>query len=338
MTGPARGAALGLAAFGVFATHDVLVKTLGGSYAPFQIIFFSVLFSFPLATLMLLRDDAKRDLRPVHPWWTGFRTAAVVTVSACAFYAFSTLPLAQVYAILFAAPLVITVLSIPMLGETVRLRRWLAVLAGLAGVVIVLRPWGGAELGPGHLAALVAACLGAFASVVVRKIGRDERPVVLLLYPLCANFVAMGAVLPAVYRPMPLEHLGLIALVAALSFGAALMLIVAYRSAPATLVAPMQYSQIVWAAVYGAVFFGEVPDAMTVLGAAIIIGSGLYILFREARGSATTPNLRARTRMATPGAPRVAGFVAHGFAGLSGLPGRSLAHGVTPGPHPPDER
>jgi drug/metabolite transporter (DMT)-like permease len=328
MTGPVRGAALGLAAFGVFATHDVLVKTLGATYAPFQIIFFSVLFNFPLATLMLLRDDAKRDLRPVHPWWTAFRTAAAVTVSACAFYAFSVLPLAQVYAILFAAPLVITVLSIPMLGETVRLRRWLAVLAGLAGVVIVLRPWGGTELSAGHLAALVAACLGAFTSVVVRKIGRDERPVVLLLYPLVANFVAMGAVLPMVYRPMPLEHLGLVAMVAALSFGATLMLITAYRSAPATLVAPMQYSQIVWAAIYGALFFGEMPDAMTVLGTSVIIGSGIYILARESTASTVQPNLRTRARMATPGAPRVGRYLQAGPVGLSGLPGRS----VTPGP------
>jgi drug/metabolite transporter (DMT)-like permease len=329
VTGPVRGAALGLAAFGIFATHDVLVKTLGGAYAPFQIVFFSVLFSFPLASLMLLQDDAKRDLRPVHPWWTGFRTASVVATSACAFYAFSTLPLAQVYAILFAAPLVITVLSIPMLGETVRLRRWLAVLAGLVGVAIVLRPWGGADLGPGHLAALVAACLGAFSSVVVRKIGRDERPVVLLLYPLVANFVAMGALLPLVYRPMPLEDLGLVALVAALSFGATLMLITAYRSAPATLVAPMQYSQIVWAAAYGAIFFGEVPDGMTVLGAGVIIASGLYILFRESRASQVQPNLRTRARMATPGAPRVGRYLRGrpglpAGAGLSGVPGRSV--------------
>ncbi len=343
-----RGAGAALLAFAIFATHDVLIKMLGGGYSAFQIVFFSVLFSFPLATIMLMRDADEGTLIPRHPWWMAVRTAASVITAACAFYAFSVLPLAQVYAILFAAPLVITVLSIPMLGEVVRLRRWLAVLAGLAGVVVVLRPGGGdAALGAGHAAALAAACLGAFASVVVRKIGRAERSVVLLLYPLVANFVVMGALLPFVYRPMPLGDLGLLAAVAVLSLVATVLLIGAYRSTPAGVIAPMQYSQIVWATLFGALFFEESPDAYTALGAAIIIGSGLYILFREGREgeSSNQPNLRNRSRIGTPGAPRISGFMAGegpergpmsvpAEAGLRGAPGRAgrLAPALPPGP------
>ena len=134
------GALFALAAFGLFATHDVVVKTLGAYYAPFQIIFFSVLFSFPLATLMLMRDPTSGHLRPVHPWWTALRTAAAVLTGFSAFYAFSVLPLAQVYAILFSAPLLITVLAIPVLGERVGLHRWAAVCVGLAGVNRTHRP------------------------------------------------------------------------------------------------------------------------------------------------------------------------------------------------------
>ena len=296
-----KGVLFALAAFAVFATHDVIVKFLGTHYAPFQIIFFSALLTFPLATFMLMRDPTQGHLRPVHPWWTGFRTAAAVVGAVSVFYAFSVLPLAQVYAILFATPLLITILSIPVLGETVRLRRWAAVVVGLIGVIVVLRP-GQAELSLGHGAALMGACAAAFASIIVRKIGRDERSVVLMLYPLVANFVVMGAALPFVYQPMPIEHLGLVAVISAFAFVAGLMMIAAYTNADAAIVAPMQYSQIIWATLFGILLFDELPDQATLVGAAIIIASGLYIVLRESRGggSENTPVLRTRSRHETP--------------------------------------
>ena len=312
-SGNVRAALLGLAAFGIFATHDAIIKSLGSSYAPFQLVFFSVLLSFPLTTLLLMRDTTAGTLIPRHPWWMGARTAAVVATGVGAFYAFSVLPLAQAYAIIFASPLLITVLSIPILGETVRLRRWLAVGAGLVGVMIVLRP-GMVELGLGHAAALLAACCGAFGAVVVRRIGREERPVVMLLYPMTANFVLMAAILPVVYVPMPFSDLAAMAAVAALAFCGMLLMIVAYRSGDPSVVAPMQYSQIVWATVYGALFFEETPDAVTALGAVVVIGSGLYILFREGRASENTPVLATRGRLETGTTPRIAGVVSRGAA------------------------
>ncbi|MHC0052224.1 DMT family transporter [Actibacterium sp. D379-3] len=301
-----KGALLALAGFAVFSTHDVVVKVLGAHYSPIQIVFFMVLLGFPLISLMLIRDASGESLRPRRPWWSLLRTVAVIVTGFSAFYAFSVLPLAQTYAILFATPLLITLLSIPILGETVRLRRWLAVIVGLIGVLVVLRP-GQSALGAGHLAALAAAVGSAFASIIVRKIGQEERSVVLLLYPMIGNFVVMGAALPFVYRPMPIEHLGGLALIAGFALLAMLCMIQAYKAGEAVVVAPMQYSQILWATFYGYVFFGETLDAPTVIGAAIIIASGLYILFREGRGSVSEnrPVLRTRTRPETGTYPRI---------------------------------
>jgi len=306
MRGSLPGLLFALLGFALFSTHDVVVKSLGGAYAPFQTIFFSVLFSFPIATLMLLRDATPGTLQPVHPGWVAFRTLAAVIATMCAFYAFSVLPLAEVYAILFATPLLITVLAIPLLGEKVRLRRGLAVLFGLAGIIVVLQP-GQTSLTLGHLAALTAAIGGAVASVIVRRIGAEERSVVLLLYPMVANFVVMGAALPFVYQPMPLPDLGRMALTAVLAFAAMTCMIRAYRLAEAALVAPMQYSQIIWALVFGALLFNETPSGRTLVGAAMVIASGLYIVFRESRAgvSETTPVLRSRSRVGTPAALRL---------------------------------
>lgn len=305
-----NGALLALAAFAIYAVHDVVVKTLGAFYAPFQIMFFSVMFSFPLTVMIMMRDKTMGNLRPRHPWWTALRTGAAVVTGVSAFYAFAALPLAQTYAILFATPLLITILSIPILGETVRLRRWIAVFVGLIGVLVVLRP-GQTDMTLGHLAAVVAACAAALASVIVRKIGREERSIVLLLYPMMTNFVVMGCLLPLVYRPMPIEHLGAVALMAGLGVLAALILIAAYRAGEAAVIAPMQYSQILWASVFGVIFFDEGIDVQTGVGAAIVIASGIYIVLREAGSNASenTPVLRTRSRPETGTAPRVSSML-----------------------------
>lgn len=301
-----RGAIYALIAFAIFSTHDVVVKFLGSQYHAIQIIFFSVLLGFPLVLLMLIRDRSDGNLRPVHPWWTALRTAAAVVTGVTAFYAFSVLPLAQTYAILFATPLLITVLAIPILGEKVGIRRGLAVVVGLIGVLIVLRP-GSEPLSLGHGAALTAAVCSAFASVIVRKIGQEERAAVLLIFPMMANFVVLGAALPFVYRPMPIEHLGLVGIIALFGFVAMLFVIAAYRLAPAVVVAPMQYSQMIWAAIFGALIFDESPDAWTLAGAAVIIASGLYIVLREGRAqvSANTPVLQTQSRPDTGIWPRI---------------------------------
>jgi len=301
-----RGALLALAAFGIYATHDVVVKFLGASYTAFQIIFFSGLLGFPIVTMMLMGDRTDGNLIPKHPWWTALRTVSAVLTGIGGFYAFSVLPLAQTYAILFAMPILITLLAIPILGEKIGLRRGIAIGVGLLGVLIVLRP-GAVDLNLGHLAALSAAVTGALTSVIVRKIGHDERPILLMLYPMVANFILMGCLLPFVYVPMPVGHFGLLALMALMGIVAGMLSIAAYRTAPAIIVAPMQYSQIIWAGFYGWLFFNENLDLYTVAGTAVIIASGIYIVLREGtpQVSENRPVLENRSRLDTGAFPRI---------------------------------
>lgn len=310
MTSNFRGALFALLGFGLFSTHDAIVKHLGGEYTAFQIIFFRTVMSFPLITVMLMQDKSAGHLRPNHPWWIALRMASDMLAGAGAFYAFSVLPLAQVYAMLFASPLLITVLAIPILGERVRLRRGLAVLTGLIGVLIVLRP-GAVPISLGHVAAMASAVGGATSSIIARKIGQDERSAVILLYPMMANFLVMGALMPFVYVPMPVGDLGGMTLVAIFAIVAGLCTITAYRNAEAVIVAPMQYSQIIWAILYGWLFFHEGIDGYTALGIAIIIGSGLYILFRESRSSVSDnrPVSHTRSRPDTGPGSRIGAFL-----------------------------
>lgn len=285
--GGAAGPALGLLAFALYAGHDVLVKLLGLRFSVVQIVVFAALFGFPLLMGVLIRDREPVSLRPRNPGWVALRSFGVVASAALGFYAFTVIPFAQAYAMFFTTPLLITLLAVPLLGERVGLRRMLAVVAGLAGVLIVLRP-GWVAVAPGHLAALAAAFCSALVGVASRRIGRDERLAVLLMWPLLATVAVMGAALPFVYVPMALGELAMMAAIAVLSFAAMMALIGAYRRAEAALVAPMQYSQMLWAVVYGAVVFAEWPDGWTLAGAAVIVASGLYIVLREsrARGSA----------------------------------------------------
>jgi len=301
-----KGALFSLAAFGVYATHDALIKTLGGSYSPFQLIFFSGLLGFPLVTLMLMRDRTDGNLIPKHPYWTTVRTFSSVLNAVAGFYAFSVLPLAQCYAIIFAMPILITLLAIPMLGEKVGIHRWMAIIVGLIGVVIVLRP-GQMPLTLGHLAALAAAGLGAMTSVIVRKIGHDERGVVLMLYPMVANFLFMAIALPFVYIPVPAAHFGMMFAMSGLGLLGGVLIIAAYRRAPAIIVAPMQYSQIIWAILYGYLFFNEDIDLMTGIGTSVIIAAGIYIVLREDKAdvSKNRPVLENRSRFDTGIVPRV---------------------------------
>lgn len=300
-----KGAALALLSMAIYASHDVVIKTLGQTYSAIQIIFFAALLSFPILAVILLNDKRHGSLRPIHLGWVVLRAVMTVITGVSAFYAFSHLPLAQVYPLLFSMPLLITILSVPMLGERVGVHRWLAVVVGLIGVIIVVRP-GQADLQLGHLGALTAAGCSAIASVIVRKIGQEERSVVLLLSPLIGNFVAMGAALPFVWVPLQLADLGLMAVVALFGLVAAFLSILAYRAGEAAIVAPMQYSQILWAVFYGWFLFHEPVDGPTLLGAGIVIASGLYIVWRESRAnvSLNTPVLHTRGRTETATSPR----------------------------------
>ena len=276
-----RGALLGLAAMGSYATHDAIIKILGGRYSPFQTMFFVALISLPVLVLVAAGRSGN-GLRPRNPGWVAARTICMTGGMLGGMIAFAALPLTQVYAILFSMPLLITVLSIPMLGERVGTQRWAAVLIGLIGVLIVLRP-GQAALSAGHLGALVSALGGALAAVIARRLGGREDTLVLVVWPMMLNLGVCALALPLIYRPMPGADLGLAALIALFGLIGASLSVLSYRTGEAAVVAPMQYSQILWAVLYGWLLFAEMPDRATLLGLVIIIGSGLYILWRETR-------------------------------------------------------
>ena len=286
---PLRGLGFAFAAFGLFATHDAVIKLLGAQFAVFQIIFFAMLFAFVPMSVMMLADRQVDNFRPHHPWLILIRSTTTVIAMSTAFYAFTVLPLAEVYALLFATPLLITAMSAWLLGEPVRGQRWAAVIVGLIGVLIVLRP-GVTVITFGHICALIAAFCSALGSIIMRKIGGEERTAVMILYPMLSSILAMGLILPFVYVPMQIMDLGLSASVGVMSVFAQMMIIAAYRAAPAAVVAPTQYSQILWATAFGALFFNELPDMWVGVGAAIIIASGVFIVWRESRPSVSVRN------------------------------------------------
>ena len=303
-----RGALLSLLAFAIYASNDVIVKYLGSNaqYHPFQTIFFSGLLSFPLITILMMSDRSDGNLRPKMPGWTALRAVLTVLNGLTGFYAFSVLPLSEAYPIFFAMPMLVTLFAIPLLGEKVGLHRGLAVVVGLVGVLVVVRP-GSGTFGLGHMAALAAATLGAMNSVLVRKTGHTERAAVIMLYPMIANFIVAGLAMPFVYKPMPIADLGLVAAMAALGITASLLAIAAYRRAPAVIVAPMQYSQIIWATLFGTLIFNETHDLMTAVGTVIIIASGIYIVLREDKPqvSRNRPVLETRSRFDIGITPRL---------------------------------
>lgn len=286
---PLRGLGFAFAAFGLFATHDAVIKLLGMQFAVFQIIFFAMLFAFVPMSVMMLADRQVDNFRPHHPWLILIRSTTTVIAMSTAFYAFTVLPLAEVYALLFATPLLITAMSAWLLGEPVRGQRWAAVIVGLIGVLIVLRP-GVTVITFGHICALIAAFCSALGSIIMRKIGGEERTAVMILYPMLSSILAMGLILPFVYVPMQIMDLGLSASVGVMSVFAQMMIIAAYRAAPAAVVAPTQYSQILWATAFGALFFDELPDMWVGVGAAVIIASGVFIVWRESRPSVSVRN------------------------------------------------
>jgi len=289
---PIKGVGLALIGFSVFSLHDALTKSIDG-LPVFQVVFFVVLFSFVPFTFMLAVDRAERSLRPRLPGLVALRCLFNVAGLLCVFGAFETLPLAEVYSLIFSAPILITLLAIPILGERVRLFRWFAIALGLVGVLVVLRP-GGSSLTVGHALALGGAVCIASGAIVTRRIGAREHTVTLLLYPMLANILVCGTAMLFVYVPMSGEALIKCALIGLLSVLGQSLVIGAYRASEAQFVAPMQYSQMLWALVYGATVFDESVDSTVLLGATIIVLSGLLFIWRELTASLTMPVLRTR--------------------------------------------
>ena len=280
-----RGALLSLAAFGAYACSDVSLKALGQNLHAVQVVFICSLCTLPWILGQIFVTERRMSLVPVLPGYTALRVVITVINSALVTYTFGHLPLAQCYAVFFTMPLMITVFAWPLLGEPIDPLRGCVVVVGFLGVLVALRP-GEMTLQFAHLTALIGAILGALNSLILRKIGNREKSGVILLYPTLGQIIVMGAILPTVYRPMVMQDWAIAGMVGLLGLIGGIAIIAAYRRAPAIVVAPMQYSQIVWASVLGVIFFAERMERQTAIGIVIIIAAGLTLLFLAGR---TTP-------------------------------------------------
>lgn len=299
---PALGAGVGLGAlaFALFTMMDALVKWLSTDYPVPQLVFTNALFALVPVLLVGLRQRGIGRLRTRRLGLHVLRGLSGAGAALLAFYAYSQVPLADAYAMIFTTPLLITALSMPVLGEPVGWRRWSAVAVGFVGVLIMLRP-GEAPIGLGTLAALAAACLSACGVLLVRKLGTTESTAGIALYSNLTIVAVMALLLPFGGVFPNAFDLGLMALAGLLGGSALLVLIAAYRSAPAALVAPFQYSQMVWAILIGFVVWGDVPEAAKLIGAAVVAASGLFVLYREtALGRRPTASLHPNAGSARP--------------------------------------
>ena len=296
------GLLFALAGFAVYSTHDAVVKSLQ-DYHAFQIVFFAMLFSYVPFSIARILEAKPQSLAPANPGLLITRALLHVGALTLGFYAFSSLPMVEAYVLLFCTPLMISILAIWFLGESLALVRWIAIIMGLIGVIIVLRP-SVESLQMGHLAAFTAAIFGAASAVISRKIGGKENMATLILFPLLTTILVSGAALAFVYRPMPLHDLALMFLVGALGLLGQYCILTGYRLAPAAFVGPMQYSQIIWAIIFGYLFFDESIDRWVVIGSVVTILSGVIIIWRERSVSTVQANLRTRNARSV-GAPMI---------------------------------
>ena len=286
------GLAFALFGFAIYSTHDAVVKSLQG-YHVFQIVFFAMLFSYVPFSIARIIENKPQSMSPANPALLITRAILHVGALCFAFYAFSTLPMVQAYVILFCTPLIISVLAIFFLGEKIALARWVAIVMGLVGVIVVLRP-SVDTIKLGHFAALAAAFCSGSTAVISRKISATENMATMILFPLLATIIISGSALYFVYKPMPLNDLALMFLVGALGLLGQYSVLTGFRMGPAAYIGPMQYSQIVWAILFGYVFFNESIDRWVVVGSLITVLSGVAIIWRERAVSKVQANLKTR--------------------------------------------
>ena len=295
------GPFLALVGFFAFSIHDSLVKILP-EYSVFQILFFAMLFGYVPFTVVRLLDKKPGPIKAVNPKLVIFRSLLLMGSVSSAFLAFSMLPMIEVYVLIFLSPIIISILSIYFLGEKVYLFRWFAIVVGLIGVLIVLRP-SIETLSFGHLFGLLAAICSSSAAIISRKIAATESAATLMLFPLLTTILITGCILPFVYKPMPLVDLGIMFLIGALGLTGQLFNLFAYKNAPAAFIAPMQYSQIIWAVIFGSLFFDEIADKWEMIGSIVTVLSGVMIVWREVVASKVRPTLNSRNTRMVSAAP-----------------------------------
>ncbi|WP_322994811.1 DMT family transporter [Castellaniella sp.] len=281
---PVIGIAFILTGVLALTLSDAFAKWLTAAYPPIQILFLRALIALPIIMGVVTALAGQQALRsrylPIHL----LRGAINIAAAACFYTGLMYLPLAENTAVAFAAPLFVTVLSVFILKETVDRHRWAAVLIGFLGVLLIVRP-GADSFQPAALFPLMTALLYGAMMMTARAIGPAEGMLTTTLYIVVGQLVFSVLLIPWFWEPIQWAHLPFflaIALCSTLGLG---LITQAFRVAPASVVAPFDYSGLLWAAVLGWLFWDEIPDLLAYLGVLLIAGSGVYIALREARAS-----------------------------------------------------
>jgi len=276
------GIAFRVAAMACMALLSAIVKWTGSRGIPvFEIILFRNLFAFVPLGLYIWRTTGFEVLRTRRPFGHLARSAVGLTGMVCGFSAVQHLPLTEATALQFTSPLFMTALSALLLSEKVGRHRWGAVLVGFVGVLIMARPLPGHMNVPGVTLGVLSALGAAGAMVAIRQISDTERGPTIVFY-FTLGGVALGAVGSAFgwVTPDPLTF-GLLILGGLIGGVGQLFLTEALRQAPIGVIAPFDYTQLIWATLLGLVIWGELPHPLTLIGAVVVAASGVYILHRE---------------------------------------------------------
>ncbi len=274
-----------------FVAADAIAKYLTRSYPVIEVTWGR--FVFHLA-LLLPFFVARRNLAIMRTGQLRLQlTRSLLQIGSTVLYfsAIALLPLATATVIAFAQPLLLTAFSVPLLGEKVGLRRWSAVLVGFLGVLIIVRPGGGAALGVSQWAMLLplaTAAISAFYQIATRLVARTDPVETSLFFTAASGAVVTTVAVPFVWQTPDLAGWSLMIATGVLAGAGHYCIINAFKRAPASVLAPFSFTQIIWATALGYLVFGDLPDRATWAGAAIIVGSGLYVFYRESvrRGSA----------------------------------------------------
>ena len=276
-----RAAMLMLVSVALFSLMDAGLKTLSAHYPPFQVAALRGASSLPLVAAWALATVGWRPLLRVR-WPLHLLRGVLGIVMMVSFvYALRTLPLSTAYSIFFVAPLLISALSVPILREYVGPRRWAAIVIGLLGVLVVLRPTGQGVLTMAGFAVLLAALGYAVSAITMRVLARTDPTQATTFWLLAMMALGAGALALPDWVPLRGEHLWIIAGIGVAGAFGQWAITEAFSRGEASLIAPLEYSALIWGVLLDIALWGVLPDGMTWLGAGIIIASGLYLLRRE---------------------------------------------------------
>ncbi|WP_170984508.1 DMT family transporter [Rhodoligotrophos defluvii] len=277
---PRKAILFALAAIFCLCTLDVLVKWLAARYSIPQIIFLRYIGGLCLALAVAHGSGGFGQFRTRR--LSGHLTRAVFNLITMLlfYYALRALPLADAVAIAFAAPLFMTLLSIGLLGERVGIYRWSALLVGMVGVVIIMRP-GDAGFGLGGLAALASAFFYALTQISARQLSNSESSATILFYYSILVLLVSAALMPWYWQMPSLTDWGLFVLLALFGSVGQLFLNQACRYGEVSMIAPVEYTGLFWAVLFGFLVWGDIPSWSVILGAVVIILSTFYITRRE---------------------------------------------------------